>query len=167
VRQRVAGDHDRCLSFLCLRWLDLSDLDLTVARSPCLRLDRIRDVDCPACAPLVQGLQANLDGWLGDAEEALQEASRGVPDSLRLLVYERLLAINQRGFNGDDVVRYRTRATGPRPTLGSSSNPIWCASSRIDPSRRLRRGADTTPAPFERLQTERKKAGTPPLCWPC
>jgi hypothetical protein len=111
-------------------------------------------LNAPTAHPLFRGLQAKLDGRLGDAEEALQEAVTAVPDTLRPFVYQRLLAINERRFDWDDVVRYRTRtdsAFTPDSELGRvlANRPVPTVAA----------GPDTATAPFEGLRTEVKING--------
>ena len=105
--------------------------------------------DAPTEHPLFRGLKAKIDGRLSDAERHLEAATEAVPDSLQPFIYQRLLAINERSFDWDDAVRYRTRtdsAFTPDSELGRilADRPVP----------RLASAPDTATAPFKGLRTQ-------------
>jgi hypothetical protein len=99
--------------------------------------------------PLYRGLKAKIDGRLDDAERHLKAATDAMPDSLRSFVYERLRDINERSYDWDDVVRYRSRTDS---AFAADSKLGRVLANRSVP--RLANAPDTATAPFEGLRTQ-------------
>jgi hypothetical protein len=142
MQSTIAQSRDTTATEIYARYQDV-DLDYFFASS-----------DAPRGHPLYRGLKAKLDGHLDDAERALQEATRAVPDSLRPFVYERLLAINERTFDWDGVVRYKARVD-----TGFTSDSALGRTLATRPVPRLEMPRDTAVAPFGRLRTEARFNG--------
>ena len=105
--------------------------------------------DAPTAHPLYRGLKAKIDGRLDDSERHLEAATDAVPDSLRSFVYERLRDINERSYDWDDAVRYRSRidsAFTPDSKLGQ------LLAERPVPD--VKTTSDTVTVPFDGLRVE-------------
>lgn len=110
--------------------------------------------DAPTAHLLYRGLKAKIDGRLGDAERHLEAATGAVPDSLRSFVYERLRDINERSYDWDGAVRYRSR-TDFAFTADSELGQILA--NRSVPT--VEMASDTVTVPFDGFRVEGKING--------
>ncbi|WP_157942232.1 hypothetical protein, partial [Salinibacter altiplanensis] len=99
--------------------------------------------------PFYRGLKAKIDSRLDDAERHLEAATDAVPDSLRPFVYERLRDINERSYDWDDAVRYRSR-TDPAFTPDSKLGQLFAERPVPD----VKTASDTVTVPLDRLWVE-------------